>query len=157
MRDPLAPKTVPALTLYPDAVYLIRRRFRQEAVLASPFPSRQLPVVSAFTRAKDSLTALRSHIRSLSKISYSQTSRRGGTFFFGFLPCSPAQESSLAIGVDGTDRSSSFPEKTYLAPLPHHSCLSNRSKTLSQSLTYPTPRSHLCLKIELPTSLPIGK
>jgi hypothetical protein len=46
--------------------------FGSRRTLASPLAGRQLPVVSAYTRAKDSFTAFRCHTRFLSQIRQSK-------------------------------------------------------------------------------------
>jgi hypothetical protein len=56
---------------------LLADDFGSRRTLASPLAGRQLPVVSAYTRAKDSFTAVRCPTRSLSQNKAIQASRPG--------------------------------------------------------------------------------
>ena len=79
---PPAQNSVPAPLSDPEAdITLLKDDFGRQRILASPLSGRQVPVVSAYTRAKDSFTAVRCPTRSLSQISQPQTSRRGGIFY----------------------------------------------------------------------------
>src|SRR5258708_645358 len=77
--------------------------FGRWQILASPLPGRQLPVVSAYTRAKGSVITVRCHTRSLSQIRHSQAPRPRRDFL-----CIPTvlhgAGSSLATGVNRSDR-----------------------------------------------------
>jgi hypothetical protein len=79
---PPAQNSVPAPLSDPGAdITLLKDDFGRQRILASPLSGRQVPVVSAYMRAKDSFTAVRCPTRSLSQISQPQTSRRGGIFY----------------------------------------------------------------------------
>jgi hypothetical protein len=68
------------LYLIPERMYLVKEDFARQRILASLLSGLRAPVVSAYTRAKDSFTAVRCPTRSLSQISQPQTSRHGGFF-----------------------------------------------------------------------------
>src|SRR5271156_1879918 len=63
--------------------------FGRERILASPLSGLRLPVVSAYTRAKDGVTTVRYHTRSLSQIRQQNHPAPAG-FFLRFPPCFPA-------------------------------------------------------------------
>ncbi len=124
---PPAQNSVPAPLSDPGAdITLLKDDFGRQRILASPLSGRQVPVVSAYMRAKDSFTAVRCPTRSFSQISQPQTSRRGG-IFYASPPRFAAQTSSFAIGVD----------RTFLL------CYKNESKAISLSLFFLPRKPHL--------------
>src|SRR5450755_2207213 len=64
----------------PQRYILLADDFGRQRILVSPLPGLQVPVVSAYTRAKDSVTTVRCPTRSPSQIRQSQASRCGGIF-----------------------------------------------------------------------------
>jgi hypothetical protein len=64
----------------PERDILLADDFGSRRTLASPLAGRQLPVVSAYARAKDSFTAVRCPTRSLSQISQSKHPAAAGFF-----------------------------------------------------------------------------
>jgi hypothetical protein len=95
----------------PQRYILLADDFGSRRTLASPLAGRQLPVVSAYTRAKDSLTAVRCHTRSLSQIRQSKHPAPAG-FFYEPHRASKRSRAFLANGVDHeTELDAAIPPK----------------------------------------------
>jgi hypothetical protein len=75
--------------LLPQRYILLADDLGRERILASPLPGLWLPVVSAYTRAKDGVTTVRCPTRSLSQIRQHNHPAPAG-FFLRFPPCFPA-------------------------------------------------------------------